>query len=275
MKKTLLFILIALLSMQVSLSQKLEKIKGNKQVVLSERVFDSLSTVVLHKNIMLMIVPASENKLIINADENLHDIVLTTSADGVLDIDLSQKITGKKRFELTLFLKTATHFTLYENTEIKNLETYTVEDFNILLRDRSKADLQIEAGSVSIDATNNTRGDFVIISENTSVSALDFAKVNLSLETINASFKAEQKALITTEGTAAHANFELKNNTTVKAENLEINQAEISVTEYVVLNIKTTETLTVSASGKSKTHIYGNPKITLNLFKDKAVLFKE
>ncbi len=275
MKKTLLFTLIALLSLQVAHSQKLEKIKGNKQVVLSERVFDSLSTVVLHKNIVLMIVPAKENKLIINADENLHDIVITTSTDGVLDIDLSQKIVNKKRFELTLFLATVTHFTLYENTQVKNLKTYTVEDFSIILRDRSKADLQIEAGSTTIDATNNARGNFVISSENALISALDFAKINLSLETINASFKAEQKALITSEGTITQANFELKNNATVKAENLEINQAEISVTEDVVLSIKATETLTVSASGKSKTHIYGNPKINLTMFNDKAILFKE
>ena len=97
--------LILILSSTFLFSQKMEKIKGNKNVVTQDISLDSITSIELFKDIKLSLVQSDENKLVIYADENLHDVVEVDQSDGKLSISLLYRIASKKEFDLTLHMQ--------------------------------------------------------------------------------------------------------------------------------------------------------------------------
>ncbi|HFS66726.1 MAG TPA: hypothetical protein ENK67_00770, partial [Flavobacteriia bacterium] len=143
MKKNLLILFISLIGMN-SYTQKLEKVKGSKIVITTERAFDTIKGVELHKNLKVDVVKGQENKLVIFADDNLHDIVLTDITDGILDIDISNRIAGKKKFELTLYLTNLSKVTLNDNSKLVNTEYFLENKVQLFLNDKSEGDLMFD-----------------------------------------------------------------------------------------------------------------------------------
>ncbi len=275
MKKTLLFLLIAVLSSTISYSQKLDKIKGSKSVIQSERVFDTITGIELHKNIKINLIQSQKNKLVIQADDNLHDVVETTFVNGVLDIDLTNQITSKKKFELNLYLTSIQQITLQDNATIYSSDFFVTEETTVNLNDNTEAILLFDTKKFNLNANDKSKANLVLKCKDVLFNLEEYAQVEAQAAILNLTINASQKASVTLKGETKHFIVKTDNSTKILSSNLKVKKANLEADKDSLVYLNIEDSLKIDASGKSKIHIYGKPKIDLNIFKDRAILFKE
>ena len=275
MKKTLLFLLIAVLSSTISYSQKLDKIKGSKSVKQSERVFDTITGIELHKNIKLNLIQSQKNKLVIQADDNLHDVVETKVVDGVLDIDLTNRITSKKKFELNLYLTSIRQITLQDNATIYSSDFFVTEETTLNLNDNTEAILLFDSKKFNLNANDKSKANLVLKCKDVLFNLEEYAQVEAQAAILNLTINASQKASVTLKGETKHFIVKTDNSVKILSSNLKVKKVNLEADSNSLVYLNVEDTLKIDASGKTKIHIYGKPKIDLNTFKDRAILFKE
>ncbi len=274
MKKKYILIGILFISLTV-FSQKLAKVKGSKNVILSERVFDSINSLEIYKNLKINIIKSEENKLVIFADDNLHDIVLTDLNNGKLDIDLSNRISSKKKFEITLYLATVENITLNDNAELTNTEYLKNTAISVVLNDKSEANLMLEAKNITIEANNHAKAELVLKADTLKTNLQETAKIKATISCDLFIVNTNQKSSLTPLGKVEKMLITAKNSTKVKATNLKVDTAELVAENSASIYINVNKNLSIEAEGKSKTYIYGNAKIDLVSFKNTASLLKK
>ena len=274
MKKKYILIGILFISLTV-FSQKLAKVKGSKNVILSERVFDSISSLEIYKNLKINIIKSKENKLVIFADDNLHDIVLTDLNNGKLDIDLSNRISSKKKFEITLYLTSIANITLNDNVKLTNNDYLKNTAISVILNDKSEANLMLEAENITIEASNHAKAEMVLKADTIKTNLQETAKIKTTISCNLFIVNANQKSSLTPLGKVEKMLITAKNSAKVKATNLKVDTAELVAENSVSVYINATKNLSIKAQGKSKTYIYGNAKIDLVSFKNTASLLKK
>ena len=273
MKKKGLLVLFLIIGINFY-AQKLEKVKGSKIVITTERAFDTIKGIELHKNLDVTIIKAQENKLVIFADDNLHDVVLTDITDGILDIDLSNRITRKKKFELTLYLTNLEEVTLNDSSKLTNNEYFNSEEVQINLNDKSQGNLMFDASKITLLANDHCKGELLLKADTIEINLQENSKLNIGVSANNLMGNANQKSSITLEGKADQATITASNSARVKASNFKIKDAFIKADDNTALYINATKNIEIKALGKSKIYLYGNAKIDLSAFKDNAMLYK-
>ncbi len=274
MKKKLLFLVLSLIGI-TTYAQKLKKVKGSKIVITTERVFDTIKGIELHKNLQVTIIKAEENKLVIFADDNLHDIVLTDISDGILDIDLSNKITRKKKFELTLYLTSLEEVTLNDASELINNEYFISNSLLLNLNEKSKGKLMFDSPRITLNANDHSKGEMLFKGENININTQENAKITMGITGNHFEANVNQKSSIEIEGKIDDATIIVNNSGKVKASNFKISDAKIDVSDNAYVYINALKNIEIRTKGKAKIYLFGNAKINLTEFKGNTSLFKK
>ena len=270
-------IVLALLTLtSVTYAQKLEKIKGSKLVTLSEIELDSVSSIELYKGINLILKKSDKNQLNIYADDNLHDVVDIDLNEGKLSLSILRRITSKKEFELTLYVKNLNEIILDDNSTLTGNEFFNVTNLNIILNNKSKMECLFDASETIIFQGNDT---------SKSVSNLRAQTINYTLQDRSrvdgmsnsgiTKINSEGKSNISVSGKSEEVFIISTQSADVKLTNLICNIIEIVAEDKSSVYIKAKEDITISMKDDSKIYIYGKADIDLIDFNDKATLYKK
>ncbi len=272
-KLTTLILLTTILFLN---AQKLEKIKGSKNVILSERIFEEINTIKLHKNIQLTLMKGSENKLEIYADDNLHEILESDINNGDLSILLTNRIGSKKKFELTLYLAetTLSKISLHSNSKIENADFLKVVDLQIDLFNKSDANLFLNGNNITININDNSKSNISLKGQKLICNLQENGKIkgNTNFEEIE--IKSNQKSTVTLSGKAVNLIIEAKNSSNIKLSNLRVENASLLAENNSNVHVNATNELIIKAESKSKVYIYSDPTIAIESFRNTASLFK-
>jgi len=175
MKKILLITMT--LFCVVATAQKKAKIKGNKTVITEERTFEFFSSIELNDKIKLDLKQSESNRLVIEADENLHDVVDSEIENGALILSLNKRITSSKRFRLTLYIEDLDMIKLNDDSEISSDEKFNFFDLNMVLNDKSDIDMNIEAQFFSLESNEKSRGNISVKADSLSIHMKESSKI--------------------------------------------------------------------------------------------------
>ncbi|MEE9350323.1 MAG: DUF2807 domain-containing protein [Flavobacteriaceae bacterium] len=279
MKKNTLqaILLVIILSISTfSFGQKLVKIKGSKVVTTTEITLDSIVSLELFKNIDLILTQGDEDKLTIFADDNLHDIVDVDLADGKLSLSLLNKISSKKKFELSLQLVNLEELIMNSNSKLSFTNHFKVNTIDITLNDKAHGELLFDAiESITYTGNDKSKGDVSFKSEFATFTLLDNAKIKgvstldeLKVETID-------KATIELSGKCETVLLDAKDSSNMKLTNLITDSTEILATGKTTIRTNTTTDLLLDLKEASKIYFYGKAVVELKGFSGTATLFKK
>jgi len=274
MKKALFILLI--LSSQFSIAQKLPKIKGSKNVVISERKFDSIHALTIYGRIKLNLIKADTCKLVINADGNLHETVLSTVDKGVLSLELTSRIISKKKFELTFYIDTLCTITLMERSKINALGTFETDTLRIELNDNSQlTNFDGKATNTVINTYDNTKLEGTLTSESFSLTSNDSSRalVNIKSDSINCNSNEHSKIKLI--GKVKTAILKTDEASQIDSKDCITDTISVFCTENSKVSVLSKDKLTIQASDKSEVLSYGVGKLILDKFTDNAVLRKK
>ncbi|NBL64558.1 DUF2807 domain-containing protein [Flavobacterium sp. NST-5] len=274
MKKILLFTVFFISTLAIA--QNKEKIKGTKTVAIEPKEIQSFKNIQVTDNLEIFLEKGTTPALEIEADDNLHEIIVADVTAGTLYLSTNKKATNFKKLSVKIVytddLKLITakdEVTVSALSEL-NLDNITFKTFDyvklflnvksrlftVFANDRSKLELNAKAEIAAVE-----------LSKNSNMKAL------ISAQTLK--FDMYQKATANIEGDAVELKLRLDNNANFTGKNLTAQTAEITLESYASGSIFVNTNATINASGKSELQIFGEPKIDLAKFSDNAVLMKK
>lgn len=217
---SVLFIAITLASCNVNM---FNSVSGNRIVTTQDRsTKEEFTKVKVSSGLDLILTQGNQQKIIVEADENLQDIIFTEVKDGTLRIYSEKSIWKAKSRKILVTIKNIEGITATSGADVYTEDTLKAED--IYIRATSGADVNVTVEATSVE-TSATSGSGI--------------KVN---------------------GTAVNHTSKATSGASIRAYNLISENASVAVTSGADINIYASESLSAGASSGGDIDYRGNPK---------------
>ncbi|WP_406684558.1 DUF2807 domain-containing protein [Seonamhaeicola sp. MEBiC1930] len=198
-------------------------VKGNGNVIMEDRTInESFHTIKATEGLDVHLTHGNETNIAVEADENLHDLILTEVNDGVLKIHTKENIgraTSKKVFvsfkDISTIISTSGSDVYSENTIAVN---------QLELKTTSGSDMKLEVDTNVLNCKSTSGSDLKL------------------------SGKTKK---LTAEATSG---------SDIKAANLKAESSQVKATSGADISVNTSKELTAKASSGGDIKYYGNPE---------------
>ncbi|MFY0629234.1 MAG: DUF2807 domain-containing protein [Flavobacteriaceae bacterium] len=146
------------------------RIDGDRNVVSKKRkIGNDFTRVKVSNGLDLYIKQGNKNSLTVEADENLHEIIITEVRNGVLKIYTDQNIRRAKARKVYLTVTTLEELKATSGSDVFSENTLKVEDIEVSTS--SGADMRIDVDADSVTSSSSSGADLKISGTSNSHSA--------------------------------------------------------------------------------------------------------
>lgn len=272
MKRVLILCLLVFPILLVS--QRRPKIKGNRSVTEVSEQLPPFNAIELVDDLDIELKKSFGEGYEITADDNLVDVLKFEVLDSTLVISSFYDIISKKKLEVAINVKELKAITvkagrIFGNEMIESDELY-INTFG-----NAKLDIDASGYLANVNAEDNSSIDLNLDVDSLNISMQH--KTDAIIYALSGSKKVElaNNASLTLEGTTESLQVSMGANAKLRADKLEAAEVDLSNSETGFARINAYRTFNLKSSGSSKTHLYGNPKITIEEFLDTSQLIKK
>ncbi len=141
------------------------RVNGNRNVITEKRkTSDNFNAIKVSTGIDLYITQGNKNKITVEADENLHDIIITEVVDGVLKIYAEKNIWKAKARKVHVTIKELNELKATSGSDVYTKDIIKTDEISITAT--SGADIRISVDATSVE-TSSTSGSDIKISGTT------------------------------------------------------------------------------------------------------------
>jgi hypothetical protein len=223
--KSLRFLLIAIFVLPISCTvncQSGKSVHGNHQVTKSERATDSFTGIKVSSGVDVFLKQGDKESVSVEADENLHEYIITEVKGGILHVYTEANIRDAERERVYVTMK-----------EVKSIQTTS-------------------AGDVS--------GESAIKSDRLELSASSAGDITLEIYAKETEIDISSSGDVTLSGETDKLRADLSSAGDLKAYKLNSKEADISVSSAGDADINVSEKLTARASSAGDINYMGDPK---------------
>lgn len=269
-------LLLIFLSTTIILAQKKEKISGSKTVTTKQKNTKNFSAIEVEDNLVISLERGEYPEIKIEADDNLIDVIDIDVTDSVLRLSTSKNVVKNKSLKIKItYTEQLNSITSKNNAVINAIQEILTDNLNIKSFDNSKIFMNVNTKNFVLQADGNSKIELNLKSEKAKIELIKDAELKSLITTGTLALDMYQKAKAKIEGEANSSVIRLENNSVLEASKLGITNIEL-ITEgqsKAIVNAKTD--IIINASEKSETELYGEAKIEMNKFTDKAKLSKK
>lgn len=217
----LLIIAVSISSCKVDVS--LNSVNGNKNVTTQDRnITEAINSIEIQEGVTVFITMSDIDKMTVEADENLHEVIKTEIKDGNLKIFCNPNIKYSKARNIHL----------------------SISEIN-----------SIESSSGSRVISENT-----LFSKNISLKSSSGSSMDLQVSTTNLYTDSSSGSTIKLKGKTTNLNTESSSGSSIEAYNLSANNVDAKSSSGSHTTVTVTEKLKAKASSGSSINHKGNPK---------------
>lgn len=133
------------------------RVNGNRNVVTENRSSkEDFTKIKVSTGLDLYLSQGSENKIVVEADENLQDIIMTEINDGVLKIYSEKNIWKAKARKVYVTIKTIEELTATSGSDVYSEKTLQAENIKISSTSGADINISIDADTVETSATSGS-----------------------------------------------------------------------------------------------------------------------
>ncbi|RVT77508.1 DUF2807 domain-containing protein [Flavobacterium sufflavum] len=274
--KKISVLLLVLLSTTIVLAQKKEKISGSKTIINKQKNTKNFSAIEVEDNLIISLERGEYPEIKIEADDNLIDVIDIDVTDNVLHLSTSKKVIKSKSLKVKItYTELLNSITSKNDAVINVIQEILTNNLSIKSFDNSKIFMNANTKNFVLQADGNSKIELNLKSEKAKIELIKDAELK-SLITINdLALDMYQKTKAKIEGTANTSIIRLENNAVLEAPKLEINSIELITEGQSKAIINSKKDILINASEKSEVELYGDAKIELNKFTEKAKLSKK
>ena len=274
--KKISILLVAILSTTIMLAQKKDKISGSKIVTSKQRNIKNFSAIEIEDNIEASLERGEFPEVKIEADDNLIDVIDIDVTDNTLHISTSKRIVKSKALKVKITYTAELNTVISKNdAAISAIQEVLGENFTLKTFDDSKVLMNANVKNFALQADGNSKIELNLKSSNTKIELSKSAELKSLVTTTDLALDMYQKAKAKIEGEANNSLIRLENNSELDASKLEIKSIELIAEGQSKNSVNAKKDIVISATEKSETELYGDAKIEMNKFIDKAKLSKK
>jgi len=275
MKKYSALILLLFFS-TLALAQKNEKIKGSKTVTIEQKEIGNFDSIEVNDNIEVYLDRGEKCELKMEADDNLHDIIVLDVSSKTLRINTSKTATNYKKLIVRVtYTKELKKITARNNAIINAIQEIQLDDIAFESFDNATLNLNVNSRNFSMKSGDKSKTELNLKSENTIIELSKNATLKALIASLELKCDLYQKSKAILEGDVTNAKIRLDNNALFTANNLVINNAELLAESYSKSSINVSTNISIDASGNSEIQLYGDQKIEIKRLADNAILSKK
>ena len=254
-------------------SQRKPKIKGNRNVIEVRESLAPFNAIQLDDDLDINLQAATSGEYIIEADDNLIDILKFKVENETLIISSYYRVTSKKKLNITvnfneLFLINANE----GNIVVKN--RFSTEFLEVNTRGSARVEIDVDADAMEITMNDNSRGNFKVDSDTLNIRLAEKSDLRLFGVMESTVLDMQRNAKADLEGFTDIFQFHLLDNSDLKAKRLEANSVQANLEGSSSAEVLSTSTVDLNSKGSSKTYVFGDSKINLLEFLDTSELYR-
>ncbi len=277
MNKFLLTFLLVIICGYVSSAQDDERIKGDRNVTIKQTYIDPFSKIIVGEDFSIEIIYNSKPSVEIETDENLHEYIEFGVSSGVLSFKTTKRITSSKKMNIKVnYGEGLESIETLEDGEIRSLTSLELGKMVLKTSGSSKAYLNIRTTTFDYVSSDKARVKLNVNASGASTIVLgDNCKVEALLVTETTKIDIYQKASANIEGSTNELRLRTDLSSSFNGKEFSTQRCDLIAEGNSSATIRTTESLTLEASGGSEVYAYGPGKITLTNFLGSAKLQKK
>lgn len=221
--KYIVALILSLLMMSCVFNSKfMNGIEGNGEVVIKERPIESFNKIKVSRGLDVYLTQSNFEKLVVEADENLHDIIMTKVENNILHIYADENIESSKSKKVMVNFNDLNEISTASGSRLRGTNAFELE--NLLLESASGSTLDIDIKTQVLECESSS-GSSLIVS-----------------------------------GTTEKLYAESSSGSTIRAEDLLSQVGNVSASSGSTLRVNSSEELVASANSGASIRYSGNPE---------------
>jgi hypothetical protein len=258
------------------------KIKGNREVRTEQTNIDAFHTLSIGNDLEVVLIKSTSPSVTVEADSNLHSSILYQVKDSILNFQVTKIIKRAKEFKVYIrYSDPLRVISLNGNVDVITENSMQLNKLSLNLYDDAKIEADVVSDDFRLENNNDSTLKFstnCIINIEGKIIHLDLKENSNNKISVNAedlSISTSESAELDIEGFSYKVNATVSNSSGLSAKNLLTNVTAIKLSEKANAAIQASDSISVDASGSSKLELYGQPKVLLENFSDKATITKK
>lgn len=267
MNKIIFTFLLALISTAYTSAQDEEKIKGDRNVTITQTYIDPFNKIVVGEDFSVEIIYNSKPSVEIETDSNLHEYVIFEVVNGTLTFKTTKKITSSKLMNIKVnYTDGLENIEVLEDGEIRSLTSLELKNATLKTTGSSRAYLNIKTNEFNYTASDKSKVKLNVNATNAVIILNDNVKMDALLNSKTAKIDLYQRATANLEGTLNSTQLRVDNSSTFNGKEFLTTTCSIIAEMSSAATIRVNDTVTIEATGNSEVYLYNEPKITLTKF---------
>lgn len=242
MKKLPFLLLFTFLSSTVLFAQRY--IRGNHNVTKTTRNVGNFSEIKAGGSVNVFLTQGNKNEIVIEADENLHEYIITEVSGSKLMIKNKEQIRDAEKLDVYVTFKEINALEGSGATDIVALSKIQTSR-KFFLSGSGATDMLLKKGLSSNSLDLNGSG------------SADIEVMNVTTNNVEANMSGSVDLEI--DGKAEDFTVGASGSSDVIAKELVVSAATISATGSADVSVHTTNSISVNATGSSDVYYWGNP----------------
>lgn len=254
-------------------SQRTPKIKGNRNVIEVREALPPFNAIQLDSDLDINLQAASIGEYIIEADDNLIDILKFRVENETLVISSYYRVTSKKKLNITVNFSELYRIVANEgNIVVKN--RFSTAFLEVITTGSGRVEIDVDADAMEITMNDNSKGNFKVDSDTLNIRLAEKSDLRLFGVMENTVLYMQRNAKADLEGFTNDFKLHLLDGSDLKAKRLEANTVEATLEGSSSAEVLSTATVDLNSQGSSKTYVFGDSKINLLEFLDTSELYR-
>jgi len=155
--KYIVALVISLLMMSCIFDSSLiSGIEGNGNLITQERPIDNFNQIKVSRGLQVYLTQSENLKLVVEADENLHDIIMTKVQNKILHIYADENIRSSKAKKVMVNFNTLENLKITSGSHILGMNNFKLENIAIDASSGGQIDVEIDAKVIECDASSGS-----------------------------------------------------------------------------------------------------------------------
>lgn len=268
-------LIIFLLITTISLGQKKDKIKGNKEVVDIHNILADFQAIEISDELKVTLQRDEINKYHLETDQNLVEVIKMDVVEGVLKIYTTHNIQARKALNLTIYYNTLKALTIMDDVALECADKIEGDAMVFIAMDNAKFELDFEINDTTINLNGNARGELILKGEKVTMMLSDSAAIDGDFKVAIVESELKDKSDAKLKGNANTLTITASDNTDIKTEGIQATTVKATIRDNAEAWVHATKEFTLYAKDKTTLYLSGEPAITIEGFTDKTKLVKK
>lgn len=258
------------------LAQDKEKIRGNRDVVVTQTKVDDFSVLEIGEDLKVTLVKGPIANVEIETDENLQEVFRKEVKNDTLKIFTSKDIRRSKKERIRIVVTDKLNkIIVKDDAFVESLTNLNFQNLKIITRNNSKLKASITAETFELKNNGESEVELKLTANEAKLQLNNSTEIEAVVQADNLQVDTYESAEGVINGNATVFTLRADNSSKIDAKNLIVQEATVLAEGRSENAINVQKDFKISARGTSKTNIYGKPTINLEAFEDEAVLQKK